>query len=972
MLGGADLLDKQINVYSLDTGNFYDGKESHLHWMNHKLRSERNILVNGGNIKGSDGRIKRTIFGTKEMESMFSKFGIGKDELSSIAKGEYDFSSYGDESKKLSSLGEKYRSAKNLVSMKNERIKKTKNELLTLLSNKVEANIQSGGRHHIRTLRDNQVSEKNIISVFESYFTRTIGAKQDELCEDFMVVQVYYFDVIKDLIYHGFMYKGEKYIYFTSSAGQIRTKKCVFVKESVWKKYEKTIMCGLTIDDINAKGGNNPNKHLAYLALANSATDEWTEFDIDKTIVIDDFETDVIGTYDLIDDEDYSINRTTGRVPITHTDGAGMMLPCMGRNRMVRLPWVKGLLGSFDFRKFIEANECSPIIKDIYGKEHDVIAEDIQVVFTKSQFKMNKYYDSWEQYKEMYKKYGCSAGMTNIEEERIKDATINYQMLQTLTDITDDEIIEIAGQSINKLNDLCSSIENIKDVFGATPYNTNKTAFQKAICLYPSILNDEYAKSQLRDIKNSMVKWFKAGKLKVRGKYTFLLPDFYAACEHWFMGIDEPNGLLDDGEVFCWLFRKDGKLDCLRSPHLFMEHAIRNNVACRDYGERQDKVREWFGTDAVYTSCKDMISKILQFDVDGDKSLVVADEMLISVAERNLKKFDIVPLYYNMRKAEPVHLSNAAIYDGLHAAFVGGNIGIYSNNISKIWNSDVFISGSDEEKKSAIDVVRLLCMENNFVIDYAKTLYKPERPKYEKELITDFTKDQLPHFFVYAKDKNDGQVSDINESLVNKLNDSIPNPRINCRKLGLDKIDYKLMMSDVDVNCIVSFTDGGKIIKEETDPLIVRYCELNKKYQFALNDAVKGFSQDDVSKSKMRRNLKYKKISKEIYDELSSYGRDDIEIVDVLVKFLYGIKNGKNKMALWLCYGDIIYDNLLRNVRKKTKDVQCIDCGKWFEISVKDNETCRCHDCSVEHKRELARLRKRKQREKAMSRAQNN
>mgnify|MGYP002509053264 CR=1 FL=1 len=78
-----------------------------------------------------------------------------------------------------------------------------------------------------------------------------IGAKQDELCEDFMVVRVYYFDVIKDLIYYGFTYKGEKYIYFTSSAGQIRTKKTVFIKESVWKQFEKTIMCGLTIDLIN-------------------------------------------------------------------------------------------------------------------------------------------------------------------------------------------------------------------------------------------------------------------------------------------------------------------------------------------------------------------------------------------------------------------------------------------------------------------------------------------------------------------------------------------------------------------------------------------------------------------------------------------------------------------------------------------------------------------------------------------------
>ena len=70
-------------------------------------------------------------------------------------------------------------------------------------------------------------------------------------------------------------------------------------------------MCGLTIDSINQKGGNNPNKHLAYMALTNSATDIWNEFDIDKTIVIDDFETNVYGTYDLVDDIDYSIKQET-------------------------------------------------------------------------------------------------------------------------------------------------------------------------------------------------------------------------------------------------------------------------------------------------------------------------------------------------------------------------------------------------------------------------------------------------------------------------------------------------------------------------------------------------------------------------------------------------------------------------------------------------------------------------------------
>lgn len=685
-------LEKQIQIYSVDTGSFYSNNEASLHWLNHKLRSQRRKLADE----------------SKLIESEFEKVDVSKDEICKL------------DDEALDNLGmkhraERYADLKEWIHIKNQKIKESKDKLLKLLENKVEANIKSNGTHHIRELREDAITDKNIISVFDSYFTRTIGANPDELSEDFMVVQVYYFDVIKDLIYHGFTYKGEKYIYFTSSAGQIRTKKTVFVKESVWKRYEKSIMCGLTIDDINAKGGNNPNKHLAYLALANSATDVWEEFDIDKTIVIDDFGTEVHGTYDFIDDADYSITRTSGDAPIEHTDGAGMMLPCMGKNRMIRLPWVKGLLGVFDYRKFIEANGCSPIIKDIYGKVHDIIKEDIQIIFTKSQFKMWKYYDSWDHYKEMYKKYGCTAGMTNVEEDRIKDATINYQMLQSLTDITDDEILEIAKPTIEKLDNLCASIKSIKSTMGITPYNNRKTAFQKAIDLYPDLLNDKYAKEHVKSIKDSMVKRGKAGKLNVHGKYTFVLPDFYAACEHWFMGKENPDGLLEDGEVFCWLFRKNEKLDCLRSPHLYKEHPIRKNVACHSYGERQQQIREWFCTDAVYTSCKDLISRILQFDVDGDKLLVVADKKLIEVAERNMH--DIVPLYYNMRKAESAPLTNEAIYNGLNAAFSGGNIGIYSNNISKIWNSDVFVHGDEDEKRNAIDIVKLLCMENNYVID---------------------------------------------------------------------------------------------------------------------------------------------------------------------------------------------------------------------------------------------------------------
>lgn len=71
--------------------------------------------------------------------------------------------------------------------------------------------------------------------------TRTLGMETGKLYDDFMVIRTYYFDVIEDLILNGYTFNGERYICFTASAGQIRTKKTVFIKERVWEKYQKPL-----------------------------------------------------------------------------------------------------------------------------------------------------------------------------------------------------------------------------------------------------------------------------------------------------------------------------------------------------------------------------------------------------------------------------------------------------------------------------------------------------------------------------------------------------------------------------------------------------------------------------------------------------------------------------------------------------------------------------------------------------------
>lgn len=877
---GNDMLNSQINLYSIDTGHFYSNREKRL---------SENIFRYQAEIRDLEHETE-TVDSGHENETVDS---------------EHDF----PESAQRTSL----------IRHKRDLKKETERKLRTLLANKSRQNEKTGGKDHVRHLRGQDLRDNKIISVFESALSRTIGIETDKLTDALFVVQVFYDDIFKDLFFFGFVHGGEKYRYFTSSAGQIRTKKAVFIKESVWERIEQTILCGLTTERINAKGGINVNKYLAYMALSSSATDEWEGFDIDRCIVVDDFETNVAGTFDFIDESDYSITRKNGTVPITHTDGIGMMLPSvMTKNTMFRAPWMKGLLGVFDFRKFVEKHGCTPVITDIYGQEHDIFKEDIQIIFTKGQFKMHGYYDSWEEYKECFKKFHCQAGLCNMEETRIKKAKINYQMLQTLTDITDEEIDLLTAGSVKKLENICTNEETMKECLGITPYNTRMTPFQQAVKLYPALLNDTYAKDILREAKDALVKKYRSGKLEVNGKYTFILPDFYAACQHLFGQAALPDGLLADQEVFCRLYPNHEKLDCLRSPHLYKEHAIRRNTAYKgQYGEQ----KKWFLTDALYTSSHDLISKILQFDVDGDKSLVIADPDFVRIAERNMQ--DVVPLYYNMKKARPETLDKEHIYNGLHAAFRGANIGTYSNNITKIWNNDVFLHGTAAQKRQAENCVKRLCCQNNFVIDYAKTLYKPDFPSKIQEEIRVFTKGKLPAFFEFAKDKKSTELETRGESLVDKLYGRIPDKPINTRKLHLETLDYKKMMRHAEIVCA-----------REVSAL---YDTLNRRYPRKMN------------RNEENGNLRY--LILHVRDQFSTLGYSDEMIADMLVQYLYGQKK-RSKQLLWLCYGTYLVENLRKNVKTgKTKAIRCTDCGEWVEIGATNNRTCRCPQCQKLHTR---------------------
>lgn len=134
----------------------------------------------------------------------------------------------------------------------NRLIKKEKEKLSKILNKRLEDSTP-------RVLNEKLLNPKSIISLFESSLTRALGIKTNELTENLIILNVFFFQVFKNLVRDGFLLRGERYVFLTASAGQIRTKRAVFIKESEYEKIQKRLMCGLTIRDINDAGGINPN-----------------------------------------------------------------------------------------------------------------------------------------------------------------------------------------------------------------------------------------------------------------------------------------------------------------------------------------------------------------------------------------------------------------------------------------------------------------------------------------------------------------------------------------------------------------------------------------------------------------------------------------------------------------------------------------------------------------------------------------
>lgn len=355
--------------------------------------------------------------------------------------------------------------------------------------------------------------------------------------------------------------------------------------------------------------------------------------------------------------------------------------------------------------------------------------------------------------------------------------------------------------------------------------------------------------------------------------------------------------------------------------------------------------------------------------VDGDQLNIVVDPVFISVAERNLKKYNVIPLFYDANKADPEIISYESLYRGLkraHDYSSGGitSIGQISNMLCKLWNKE------NPDRIAAA----WLTMFNNLTIDAAKSgilSHYNQYPAIKKRInkATGGERSLLPSWFAYSKNgrrksKKNKKYQPPNNSTMNRI----------CNAFADIKKATGYMSNIVPFNWEMLLFEP---YKESGDEIFKLFCKIDNTNFTNIIE-----SQDLNYETDRERKAGYDRIEQMIRTQMiEKYGSLEATYPQI-VKHLFagkGITRSGHKKMFWRVYGQIALEAILKNLQNYTECsncgmklpawssehtcptnikgfITCLDCGKV--VPRINSHQKRCEACQQTYREETERDRK--------------
>ena len=349
-----------------------------------------------------------------------------------------------------------------------------------------------------------------------------------------------------------------------------------------------------------------------------------------------------------------------------------------------------------------------------------------------------------------------------------------------------------------------------------------------------------------------------------------------------------------------------------------------------------------------------MISRVLQFDVDGDQLNVIVDPLFVKIAERNVMKYDIVPLFYDAEKASAEPITFQSLFNGLKRAHEYSDIGEISNMLTRLWN---------KENPDLVSAA-LLTYLNNLRIDGAKTGVVHEYRDYPKVArrigkATGGKNGRMPAFFRFSRNgrkdtpKNrKKQYAETNNSTMNRICRAFEDiGNINLNYAGVPPFNWQMLLS---AQCNSARPDITEM-----------FCELDHS-----NIVAKIKAQESDYMNEKILIYDYNIIAEDIKARMTAKFGSLEEIYPYIAKFLFageGMKKTVHKQMFWRIFGEIAFKNIKANLatcdtcpkcfmkvpawgaknHRCVKNAEgfftCIDCGVIQERRA--SSQCRCEEC---------------------------
>lgn len=593
----------------------------------------------------------------------------------------------------------------------------------------------------------------------------------------------------KTIIKKGLFINGYKYVRLMCSASQARVNTVILIREDYEEEVKERLRCGAKPVKITK------NKYNAYFALSSSAT-----YLIPKpnVLLINDLEIEMDKKVDwisatenpnknpLINNE--KVTTETKTLTFNLFDGCGAVSPTFATQVAsaveidytpaafcVRCAYVKGMVFVVDFHEYAKEHGIE-YVTDMYGNQQRIA--DIDIILTKSQFKLWNAYDSMADYDRLCAENNFSWGITRITPKQ--DDTYfrsNYQFCQAI-DLTRQEDIEelcqptidwlsgIVGRDVNyTLLYLLGGLLEGDNIDYSNILNMTSDNVAKALILNHDMIQDEYCRSTVIQSINKKIKETYLGKLVLNGNFSVMIPDMYAFMQHAF---GQPvTGALKEFEHYSQFWNKRGVKDivAMRSPLTWRSEVNKLNLV---QNETTEKWFKYLTSGIVYNvwGCDCIIHA--DSDYDGDIVATTDNEVFLRCRYENL------PITYEKKTVDKEYIKEEELYLADLQSF-NSTIGHITNISTSFYELLSKYEGKPEyqrEQDEIIERLKLIRKSQGDAIDKAKGIKIEPMPKHWTRTVTDcpdgvdvkevefmntIVADRKPYFFRYLYPKENAK-----------------------------------------------------------------------------------------------------------------------------------------------------------------------------------------------------------------------